>query len=60
MLEVRFRVQLKYPEQPLLQAKPLFSLRNLLHNRKREDSGNYFIWFVIVLFLLGLTALSDS
>uniref|UniRef100_A0A7N2L0R6 Dicer-like protein 4 n=2 Tax=Quercus lobata TaxID=97700 RepID=A0A7N2L0R6_QUELO len=34
----RFRVQLKYPEQPLLQAKPLFGLRNLLHNRKPEDS----------------------
>ena len=60
MLEVRFGVQLKHPEQPLLQAKPLFYLRNSLHNRKSEDSGNYFIWFVIVLFLLGLIALSDS
>lgn len=60
MLEVRFGVQLKYPEQPLLHAKPLFCLRNLLHNRKPEDSGNYFIRFVIVLFLLGLIALSDS
>ncbi|XP_023928784.1 dicer-like protein 4 isoform X2 [Quercus suber] len=34
----KFGVQLKYPEQPLLQAKPLFCLRNLLHNRKPEDS----------------------
>ncbi|XP_048227644.1 dicer-like protein 4 isoform X2 [Ricinus communis] len=34
----RFGIQLKYPEQPLLQAKPLFSLHNLLHNRRKEDS----------------------
>ncbi|KAK4604657.1 hypothetical protein RGQ29_012930 [Quercus rubra] len=34
----KFGVQLKYPEQPLLHAKPLFCLRNLLHNRKPEDS----------------------
>ncbi|KAJ7979648.1 Dicer-like protein [Quillaja saponaria] len=34
----RFDIHLKYPEQPLLHAKPLFSLRNLLHNRKQEDS----------------------
>ncbi|XP_050272142.1 dicer-like protein 4 isoform X2 [Quercus robur] len=34
----KFGVQLKYPEQPLLHAKPLFCLHNLLHNRKPEDS----------------------
>ncbi|XP_057995567.1 dicer-like protein 4 isoform X2 [Hevea brasiliensis] len=33
-----FGIQLKYPEQPLLQAKPLFCLHNLLHNRRQEDS----------------------
>ncbi|XP_050216578.1 dicer-like protein 4 isoform X2 [Mercurialis annua] len=33
-----FGVQLKYPEQPLLQAKPLFFLHNLLHDRRKEDS----------------------
>lgn len=37
---IRFGIHLKYPEQPLLCAKPLFFLHNLLHNRKREDSGN--------------------
>ncbi|XP_021275641.1 dicer-like protein 4 isoform X3 [Herrania umbratica] len=31
-------IHLKHPEQPLLRAKPLFKLRNLLHNRKPEDS----------------------
>ncbi|KAE8724485.1 Dicer-like protein 4 [Hibiscus syriacus] len=31
-------IHLKYPEQPLLRAKPLFKLHNLLHNRKPEDS----------------------
>ncbi|TYH69445.1 hypothetical protein ES332_D05G056400v1 [Gossypium tomentosum] len=31
-------IHLKYPEQPLLHAKPLFKLHNLLHNRKPEDS----------------------
>lgn len=60
MLEVRFGILLKCPKQPLLHAKPLFCLRNLLHNRKPEDSGNYVIRFVIVLFLLGLFALSNS
>ncbi|KAG0494006.1 hypothetical protein HPP92_005000 [Vanilla planifolia] len=32
----RFGVYLSYPEQPLLKAKPLFNLRNLLHNRIQE------------------------
>ncbi|XVF35510.1 hypothetical protein REPUB_Repub18cG0151900 [Reevesia pubescens] len=31
-------IHLNHPEQPLLHAKPLFKLRNLLHNRKPEDS----------------------
>ncbi|KAF3452999.1 hypothetical protein FNV43_RR03432 [Rhamnella rubrinervis] len=38
-LNERFGIQLKYPQQPLLHAKPLFNLHNLLHNRKQEDSG---------------------
>jgi hypothetical protein len=56
MLEVRFGIQLKYPGQPLLHAKPLFSLHNLLLNRRSENSGNYFICFLsyIVLSLLGV------
>ncbi|PON81285.1 hypothetical protein TorRG33x02_229170, partial [Trema orientale] len=31
-------IQLKFPEQPLLRAKPLFSLHNLLHSRKHDES----------------------
>ncbi|KAL5547660.1 hypothetical protein UlMin_002891 [Ulmus minor] len=38
-LDYKFGIQLKYPEQPLLCAKPLFSLHNLLHTRKQEESG---------------------
>ncbi|GAV83950.1 dsrm domain-containing protein/DEAD domain-containing protein/Helicase_C domain-containing protein/Ribonuclease_3 domain-containing protein/PAZ domain-containing protein/dsRNA_bind domain-containing protein [Cephalotus follicularis] len=34
-----FKIHLKHPKQPLLRAKPLFHLRNLLHNRKAEESG---------------------
>lgn len=34
------RIQLSRPEQPLLKAKQLFSLRNLLHDRKKEHSGS--------------------
>ncbi|XP_012071444.1 dicer-like protein 4 isoform X2 [Jatropha curcas] len=33
-----FGIQLEYPEQPLLRAKPLFCLHNLLHHRRQEDS----------------------
>lgn len=36
-LNEKFGIQLKYPEQPLLQAKPLFSLHNLLHNRRQDE-----------------------
>ncbi|KAJ4850950.1 hypothetical protein Tsubulata_011532 [Turnera subulata] len=36
--DTRNGIQLKCPKQPLLRAKPLFFLRNLLHNRKQEDS----------------------
>ncbi|OWM72843.1 hypothetical protein CDL15_Pgr021149 [Punica granatum] len=32
-----FEISLKYPWQPLLHVKPLFNLRNLLHNRKQEE-----------------------
>ncbi|KAF5749551.1 hypothetical protein HS088_TW04G01520 [Tripterygium wilfordii] len=35
-----FGITLKSPEQPLLCAKPLFSLRNLLHNRKQEEDSD--------------------
>ncbi|KAJ6837174.1 endoribonuclease Dicer-like protein 4-like isoform X1 [Iris pallida] len=34
----RFGVQLSYPEQPLLKAKQLFYLHNLLHNRIQEST----------------------
>lgn len=37
-LSEMFGIQLKYPKQPLLHAKPLFCLHNLLHNRRQEDS----------------------
>ncbi|XP_024022600.1 dicer-like protein 4 isoform X1 [Morus notabilis] len=48
-LHEKFDIQLKYPEQPLLQAKPLFSLHNLLHNRGQDESASshldeYFIY----------------
>ncbi|KAF8031365.1 hypothetical protein BT93_D0530 [Corymbia citriodora subsp. variegata] len=33
-----YGIRLEYPEQPLLHAKPLFNVRNLLHNRKQDDS----------------------
>ncbi|CAN1318513.1 Dicer-like protein 4 [Linum perenne] len=33
-----FNIHLKYPSQPLLCAKPLFFLHNLLHNRREVDS----------------------
>lgn len=34
----RFGIQLSYPEQPLLKAKQLFYLHNLLHNRVQEST----------------------
>lgn len=37
-LRTTFGIHLRYPEQPLLRAKQLFCLRNLLCNRKKEDS----------------------
>ncbi|XP_062159041.1 dicer-like protein 4 [Alnus glutinosa] len=37
----QFGIQLKYPGQPLLHAKPLFCLHNLLRNRKSEDSESH-------------------
>lgn len=35
----RFGIHLSYPEQPLLKAKLLFSLHNLLHDRLQESTG---------------------
>ncbi|XP_065848969.1 dicer-like protein 4 isoform X2 [Euphorbia lathyris] len=32
-----FGIELKYPEQCLLHAKPLFHMRNLLHDRRKEN-----------------------
>ncbi|WCJ29844.1 dicer-like 4 [Euphorbia peplus] len=32
-----FGIKLKYPEQCLLHTKPLFHMRNLLHDRRKED-----------------------
>lgn len=37
----KFGIQLRYPGQPLLHAKPLFRLHNLLRNRKPEDSESH-------------------
>ncbi|XP_006653591.1 endoribonuclease Dicer homolog 4 [Oryza brachyantha] len=34
----RFGIELSQPEQPLLKAKQLFNLRNLLHNRLQETT----------------------
>ncbi|XP_030456382.2 dicer-like protein 4 isoform X1 [Syzygium oleosum] len=33
-----YGLDIELPEQPLLHAKPLFLVRNLLHNRKQDDS----------------------
>ncbi|KAM0886804.1 hypothetical protein ACQ4PT_029462 [Festuca glaucescens] len=35
----RFHINLSHPEQPLLRAKQLFNLHNLLHDRLRETTG---------------------
>jgi len=37
--EIRLHIELSHPEQPLLKAKQLFCLRNLLHNRQLESTG---------------------
>ncbi|XP_038879795.1 dicer-like protein 4 isoform X2 [Benincasa hispida] len=42
-LRSKFGIHLKSPEQPLLCAKPLFFLHNLLHNRKQEDSDAHYL-----------------
>ncbi|KAJ6808725.1 endoribonuclease Dicer-like protein 4-like isoform X1 [Iris pallida] len=36
----RSGVQLSFPDQPLLKAKQLFNLHNLLHNRVQESTGS--------------------
>jgi hypothetical protein len=42
-VHVRFHINLSHPEQPLLHAKQLFNLHNLLHDRLRETTGyNYY------------------
>nr|XP_024928613.2 dicer-like protein 4 [Ziziphus jujuba var. spinosa] len=38
-LNKKFGIQLGNPRQPLLHAKPLFCLHNLLHNRRQGHSG---------------------
>ncbi|XP_050382683.1 dicer-like protein 4 isoform X2 [Argentina anserina] len=48
-LSKKFEILLVYPEQPLLCAKPVFSLHNLLHTRRQEVSevqqlDEYFIY----------------
>lgn len=43
--KTRYGVELKHPVQPLLRLKPLCSVRNLLHNRKLENLGNFLIRF---------------
>ncbi|XP_019057832.1 PREDICTED: dicer-like protein 4 [Tarenaya hassleriana] len=35
----KYGIELKRPNQPLLLAKPVFHLRNLLHNRKMRNLG---------------------
>ncbi|KAK2646723.1 hypothetical protein Ddye_021918 [Dipteronia dyeriana] len=40
-LSEKYDIHLKHPEQPLLRAKPMFRLHNLLHNRKHEDSESH-------------------
>jgi hypothetical protein len=40
-VQVRFCINLSHPEQPLLHAKQLFNLHNLLHDRLRETTGYY-------------------
>lgn len=40
MVNSRFGIKLLHLEQPFLKAKQLFSLRNLLHNRLQESTGN--------------------
>ncbi|XP_020109653.1 endoribonuclease Dicer homolog 4 isoform X1 [Ananas comosus] len=37
----RFNIQLSHPEQPLLKAKPLFNLHNLLHNRLQGNTESH-------------------
>jgi hypothetical protein len=51
-LDGRYSINLKRPGQPLLHAKQLFNLHNLLHDRKNEDAGTVlnmlFIWCSIL------------
>jgi endoribonuclease Dicer len=48
----KYSINLKRPGQPLLHAKQLFNLHNLLHDRKNEDAGTVlnmlFIWCSIL------------
>lgn len=50
-LNEKFSINLKRPEQPLLHAKQLFNLHNLLHDRKNADDAEpheleeHFVYF---------------
>ncbi|KAJ8768160.1 hypothetical protein K2173_021100 [Erythroxylum novogranatense] len=60
-----FGIHLQHPEQPLAQAKPLFSLRNLLRNRRLEDSESqeldeYFIELPLELCELKIMGFSKD
>lgn len=46
VIKLRFGIQLKHPDQPFLKAKQLFALRNLLHNRLQESTGNITFLFI--------------
>lgn len=48
VLSIRLDIHLKHPEQHLLRGKQLFKLRNLLHNRKPEDSGRFLYALVFI------------
>lgn len=49
---IRFGIHLSYPGQPLLKAKQLFSLHNLLHNRKTGNPGADLIVFEFSVVVL--------
>ncbi|KAK3144295.1 hypothetical protein QOZ80_4AG0311150 [Eleusine coracana subsp. coracana] len=62
----RFDIELLHPEQPLLKAKQLFNLRNLLHNRQEitETEGRelmeYFVELPPELCCLKITGFSKD
>lgn len=42
-LLIRFKIELSHPEQPLLKAKQLFNVHNLLLNRNKDNKGVFHI-----------------